>query len=124
VVKARGVLRIRAPQLGALARIAAGDDITPFVAQAREHHPALAAELGATLPAHVARIRDLAFAHGLRRRADIHRFVDLGLTMGLPWLQAQHDMIAAQLADPRIADPSRRLDALFEHVLLALEEDG
>jgi hypothetical protein len=104
-----------------MARQAAGDDISAFIAQAHAHHPQVAAELGAELAAHVERIRDLGFAVGLHRTADIHRFVDLGLIMGWPWLQSQRQAITERLADWRISDISRRLDAVFERALLSLE---
>lgn len=115
---------MRVPQLGTLARELAGDDIGPFVAQTLAHHPSVAAELGDGLAEHVGQIRDLAFRHGLRRASDIHRFVDLGLVMGMPWLEAQHDRIAQRLQDPGIADLSRRLDALFEDVLTTMDAEA
>jgi hypothetical protein len=121
MVTTPGLLRLRTAQLAALARQAAGDDITAFVAQAHEHHPEIAAALGGELAAHVGRIRDLGFAVGLHRSADIHRFVDLGLIMGWPWLQSQRQAITERLADWRIFDISRRLDAVFERALLSLE---
>ena len=117
----RNAVQLRDVQLGAIARAFASDDVTPFVEQARRHHPAVAAALGADLPRHVSDLRDLAFSLGLRRASDLHRFVDLGLIVGWPWLQREHLAIAAHMADPSIADVSRRLDALFERVLLALE---
>lgn len=117
----RDVVHLRDAQLGAIARAFASDDVSAFVEQARRHHPEAAAALGAGLSRHVAELRDLAFSLGLRRTGDVHRFVDLGLVVGWPWLQREREAIAAHMADPSITDVSRRLDALFERVLLALE---
>lgn len=116
-----GVLLVRRAQLRVLARRAAGDDVSPFVRQARQHHPAMAAALGADLGAQVAKLRDLAFTLGLSAPADIHRFVDLGLVMGWPWLDAERMAITRLLDDARVREVSGRLDAVFEHALGSLE---
>lgn len=115
---------MRRAQLRVLARRAAGDDVAPFVAQARQHHPRVAAALGADLAGQVAKIRDLAFTLGLSAPPDIHRFVDLGLVMGGAWLEAERAAIARLLDDARIRDVSDRLDAVFQHALVSLEAGG